>query len=274
MIPPILHFVWINQGSADFGEGEYASLLSAIMNTSYEIYLHTDLKKSSIKGGCNPYSLKHARFRIVHHDISTTIEGVKLRMANVSDIYRILILHAYGGMYSDLDMLWKKNVDVDLKKLTMLAGWENPSYKLTSNAFIGCREGYPPLLTLVEDFLKIIEKLRLKGVYDVTGPDPTHKFHIMFLKVTQKFVKEHCTLILPKQYFFKNGFRRIARVFRKMRMSFRNQESISQSQTEDCLDFAGITAFHYYNDFFPFRKLVRIPAVRREFSDVLEALPC
>jgi len=47
MIPPFLHFLWINQGSAEFGEGEYASIISAIMNTSYEIYLHTDLKKST-----------------------------------------------------------------------------------------------------------------------------------------------------------------------------------------------------------------------------------
>jgi len=36
MILPVLHFLWINQGSSDFGEGEYASVLSAIMNTSYK----------------------------------------------------------------------------------------------------------------------------------------------------------------------------------------------------------------------------------------------
>jgi len=193
-------------------------------------------------------------------------------MSNVTDIYRFLILHAYGGMYSDLDMLWKKNVDVDLKKVKMICGWENPPYKTVSNAFIGCQKGHKPLLTVVDDCLRMVKKLGAIGVYDVTGPDPNMKLHTLFLDVSRKFLKNHSTVILPKHCFFRNGFRRIARVFRRMNMSLRNEGSVSENNTRDNLNFSDITAFHYYNGHFPFRNLIRIPAVRKEFRDVLDAL--
>jgi hypothetical protein len=271
MILPVLHFIWIN-GSRDFGAGEYASILSALLNTSYDVVLHTDLKPRSIKTKYNPYKLKDSRFSIHYQVFETVIDGVRLRLANVSDIYRILFLYEFGGMYSDLDILWVKDVELDLRKHKVVAGWENPTYKTITNAWIGCQKHYGPLKALLTQFHEAIRALKTKGITDITGPDQ-HKYHVLLFYMTRDFLKGNCDAVIPKAALFKNGWRRIARAFRKSRIPFLHEEQIPPSTTDDDLNFDGICGFHYWNSFFPFESLIKLPAVKAAFSTLLSAMP-
>ena len=234
--------------------------------------LHTDLKPTTIKSKYNPYKLKDSRFKIHHQAFQTTVEGVKLRMANVSDIYRILFLYEYGGMYSDLDILWVKDIDIDLKKHKMIAGWENPTYRTVTNAWIGCQKHYPPLKTLIDQFHDAVKSLKATGLNNITGSD-YHKHHTLLFYLTRDFLREHCDMIMPKATLFKNGWRKIARAFRQSHIPFLHEEQIPPSHTEDALNFDGISGFHFWNSFFPFERLVKLPAVKEKFATLLSALP-
>jgi len=271
MILPVLHFIWIN-GSKDFGLGEYASIQSALLNTSYDVVLHTNLKRTTIKGKYNPYSIRESRFSIAQQEFETKIDGVQLRLANVSDFYRIQFLYEYGGMYSDLDILWLKDIDIDLKKHKILAGWENPSYKTITNAWIGCEKRYAPLKELLAEFRETLRSLKAKGITDVTG-DEKHKYHVLFFYQTRDFLRKHCDTVIPRAALFKNGWRRIARAFRKARIPFLHEDQIPPSATDDKLNFEDVSGFHYWNSFFPFERLIRLPAVKEAFADLLKALP-
>jgi len=271
MILPTLHFIWIN-GSRDFGAGEYASLLSALLYTSYDVVLHTNLKPRTIKGKYNPYKFKDSRFSVHYLEFETVIDGVKLRLANVSDIYRILILYEFGGMYSDLDILWVKDIDLDLKKHKVVAGWENPTYRTITNAWIGCQKHHSPLKTLLTDFHDIIRSLKAKGITDITGSDQ-HKYHVLLFYKTRDFLRDHCDAVIPRAALFKNGWRRIARAFRRSRIPFQHEEQIPPSTTDDELTFEGVSGFHYWNSFFPYDSLIKLPAVKRAFATLLSAMP-
>lgn len=272
MIPPVLHFIWIN-GSRDFGIGEYASILSALRNTSYGVVLHTNLKPTTIKTKYNPYKFKDSRFSIHYQEFETVIDGVHLRMANVSDIYRILFLYEFGGMYSDLDILWVKDIDLDLRKHKIVAGYENPSYNTISNAWIGCQKHYGPIKSLLNEFHEAIRALKAKGIMDITSPEQHAKYHTLLFYITRDFLRAKCDAVLPRAALFKNGWRRIARAFRKARIPFYHEEMIPPSTTDDELNFEGISGFHHWNNFFPFERLIKLPAVKKAYASLLAAMP-
>jgi hypothetical protein len=245
----LLHFIWI-QGSREFGSGERASILSALRNTSYFVVLHTNMEGST--------GIEHERFSVSREEFHTTIEGVKLSMANVSDYYRIKILGEQGGMYSDLDMLWVKEVDVSGG---LVACYENPSYRTISNAWIYSEAGR--FTGLLEIFRTTIRGLFEKGITDVST---NHKYHGLLFYNTRDFLRMHCDTVLPKHCFYKNGWRRIARAFRRAGIPFLHSEDVPVSSTVDALNFDGICAFHFWNSFFPFESLMRLPEIASKFN--------
>ena len=272
MIPKIIHFIWINK-SQEFGPGEYASLLSALINTDYKIMLHTNLGPQTAKSKYNPYKLqsKWPRLTINKMDFEDTFEGVKAKIGNIADIYRIRLLYKYGGIYSDLDMFWFQNLDVDLKSVNYLACWENPSYKTVQNAFMAMAKGFPPAKGLLDEFRDVFRKVHDKGFTDISDMKEL-KYHILLFHATSNFSKKNADTILSKNYFFKNGWRRIGRELTRLKLPIKYQDQ-DYGKTNDTLSLDDITGFHFYNYLYPYSSIIKIPALRKKMKPILDEMP-
>jgi hypothetical protein len=278
MIPRVIHFIWINK-TQDFDAGEYASVLSALMNTTYKVVLHTNLGPRDLKSKYNPYKLVSSwkgRFKINQMEFKDTFEGVKARMANISDIYRILLLYKYGGMYSDLDMFWFKDLKLDdgsdpLRAHHYIVAWENPSYKTVQNAWMAMAKGFKPAGDLLEDFRESFRKLAKKGRTDISTSRDL-KDHMLLYHPTSAFAKTKSDLIIGKKYFFKNGWRRFGRAMTRLKlpMRFNNRD---YGATKDDIQVDDITGIHYGNYLFPYESVIRIPAIKDKMANVLAEMP-
>jgi len=293
MIPRVIHFIWINK-TQDFDAGEYASVLSALMNTSYKVVLHTNLGPHDLKSKYNPYKLLSSwrtRFKINQMKFEDTFEGVKARMANISDIYRILLLYKYGGMYSDLDMFWFKDLKLDdddsgkkrdhrassedgsdpLRSHNYIVAWENPSYKTVQNAWMAMAKGFKPAAKLLEDFRESFRKLAAKGRTDISTSKDL-KDHMLLYHPTSAFAKSESDLIIGKKYFFKNGWRRFGRAMTRLKlpMRFNNRD---YGSTKDDIQVDDVVGIHYGNYLYPYESVIRIPAIREKMADVLADMP-
>jgi hypothetical protein len=264
MISRTLHFIWTGRA---FGRGEYAALLSALWNTSYEVVLHTDLEASGAPH--DPFSIEHERLTVKKRQFPRSIEGVLLREANISDYVRLEILFEEGGMYSDLDILWLQEVDFDHAQ-RLVASWENPSYRTASNAWMAMERGHEAVPRTLEACRRALQALRAKGITDVTTTRHRRK-HLLFFYICRDFLREHCDAILPKRTFFSNGWRRIARAFKRHDLRFPEERRLHVGSTEDDLKFDGITGFHYFHSFFPFDALASLPPVAEKFRVLLQA---
>jgi hypothetical protein len=253
-IPKLMHFIWINR--RNFGEGEYVSVMSAILNTSYKVVLHTDIKPNQIKGKYDPYKIeqKHDKFRIEHQTFpeDSTIQGVLLPVALISDVYRINILQKWGGMYSDLDILWLEDLPVDLSKIDLIGTYDLESYRHLTNSFMGCAKGYKPfkeLNTLTMDLLKHEYE---RGNRDMRE-GKTNYFRIY--KLQCGFIKERADFILPQRIINKNTHARIGRVIKG----------------EDKLRLTDIYAFNWYNSMYKFEDVKKMPGFKEFLVNILPA---
>lgn len=234
MIPPTLHFIWIND--RQFGIGEHAGIITALKNTTYDIVLHTNCVASSDE--YNPWSITNPRFRIIPTEfpIDNIVCGVRLPVALVSDIYRIDILHKYGGMYSDLDILWFKDLPVDLSGMELLGTYDLESYRHLTNSFMGCSIGYAGFITLsksVEDYLR--ERASLRKC-DMTKGKANY---FAIYKIQCAFIKANASYILPQRYINKNTHARIGR-------------AISGT---DVLRLKDLYAFNWYNSMYKYEDI-------------------
>jgi mannosyltransferase OCH1-like enzyme len=202
MIPPLLHFIWI-ESRKPFGKLEWIVIRSAIMNTPYKIILHTNLKKGEA-GKYDPYKLKSKRFSIMHHLYSLDYNGIKLKEATLSDILRIEYLQKYGGIYSDTDLVWFKPLPLSLETNKLIGNWENKSYKILTNNLIAAEKGYN-FTPLLKEFDEILEGLKAKGVKNIS--ESTLKNHMTLFYATGTFIKKHATDILERKYYMRNGWR-------------------------------------------------------------------
>jgi hypothetical protein len=264
MIPQVVHFVWIN-ATRDFGEGEYAAIQSAVNNTGYLVNLHTNLLPETISGPYNPYNITTPKFSICYNTFSD-YDGFKMPVGALSDIYRVKILHQYGGIYSDCDILWFKDIAVDLGACNFLGSYENdhPRYQTVVNGLMGSAAGFPPLLELIKEMDAIIDKYKSKGITDITT---LPKAHWTFFKVSIVFVKKHADVLLPQKEFFRNGFRRIGRNL--LLAGIPLQEKAAKlvpvpvvSKTPLQLD--DITGFHWYNYLYNYSDVIQLPGLRQK----------
>lgn len=203
MIPPILHFIWIK--GRQFQYREYLCLKSALKNTPYHIFLHTDLEPGDAGIYC-PYSLSHDRFTLIYCCFSLMYRGIKIRPATLSDIYRIQILQEHGGIYSDLDMLWLKEFPVSLEDFCLVAPWENQSYKIVTNCVIAAEKGYDFSL-LLKEYDLIFDSLIKKNIQSIDGD--TLKHHLTLFKTTSEFLKTNADVLLKRYHFGKNTWKTI-----------------------------------------------------------------
>ena len=271
MIPRLLHFVWIQgTGPKTFGYGEFLSVVSALTNTTYDVMLHTNLTPAAANPYC-PYRIVHPRFRIQRRDMPLAVHGVKARMANLSDIWRIKVLQEHGGLYSDTDILWFG--DVSLPEADFVAAYENPSYKTVANAFLAAVPGYAPLAGLLETFDGVFHALAAKGVTDLTVDPPAglSKHHVLLWKTTGDFSKAHGVL-LGKQHFYRNGWRRIGRCLRRAGVPLKPVVDVTAlGNTDDRLQLKGLTGFHYYATLYDIEQLLDLPDFRELLTPVLDA---
>jgi hypothetical protein len=222
MIPRTLHFIWINK--RDFGEGEYCSVMSALQNTTYDVILHTDSSNIPIQ---------HPRFSIHYMTFSSVYEGVEVQIAHISDIWRIRILQMYGGLYSDCDILWLKELPID-PSATLVATYDLQSYKHLTNSFLGAVKGHPALQELEDG---VCEMLRNRNGKTLVKKDKPSYFAIY--KVHIRILKLRADQILHQSFINKNTHARIGRAIART----------------DSLRLKDISAFNWYNSMYPFDKI-------------------
>lgn len=266
MIPKVLHFIWINE-SRDFGEGEYASIQSALRNTSYDVVLHTNILQGTINSPYDPYSIFSPRFSICF-DMFADYSDFKMPVGALSDIYRVKILYDEGGIYSDTDILWFKDTDVDLSACNFVGSYENdhPRYRTVVNGLMASAPGFAPLLTLIKEMESIIAKHKSRGVYDIRD---LKRSHWTFFKISTEFVKIAADVMLPQKDFFRNGFRRIGRNLMAKGVVLRPHAAslvakFNKSKTPVQLD--GITGFHYYNYLYDFSDILQLDGLREKLQ--------
>lgn len=264
----LLHFIWINR-SLPFGEGEYVCLLSALKNTSYDIRLHTNLKPDTIKEW-NPYELLikwKDRFDIIYTPeyAEETFRGGKLRINWITDIDRVRILHQYGGMYSDLDIVWFNDVPKDqIENIDFALSWENKSYLVAQDAWMFMTKGNEAGLRILEEVDATIarikdkpEKLTSKKIRD----------YLTFFYILGDYAKKNNLPILSRNLFFKNSWRRTGRALRRLNLPTKNNEQVF-GNTNDKISFSGSCGFHYGSSLFPWSSIKMLP----ELSEVLKKL--
>ncbi len=245
-----MHFIWINR--RDFGEGEYTGIMSVLTNTTYKAMLHTDLKPGQIKSAYDPYKLakQNDRFEIVNVDsFPDTIEGVLLPVALVSDVYRVNILYKYGGMYSDLDILWFHDLPVTLSKMNCIGTYDLESYKHLTNSFMGCAKKYKPFLEMSKLTTELLQHEAARGNKDMRE-GKTNYFRIYKLQCA--IIKEHADYILPQRIINKNTHARIGRVIKG----------------DDKLRLTDIYAFNWYNSMYKFSDVKKMPGLKEMLNSM------
>lgn len=277
-IPKVIHFVWIN-GTRDFSQGEYVAILSAIMNTSYQVVLHTNLKPKQIKSKYNPYKLKsYKKFSIQKEEFNFDIHGLKLTFASLSDYYRMNILYEHGGIYSDTDILWFRDIPQDFSKIDFFGSYENqhPQYDTLTNAIIGSKKHYKPLLELGKTFDTIVEEVKEKGITDMSDKTKYPKTHWTFFKPSVDFIRKNAKLLLPQKEFYRNGARRIGKNLLKVgvkidpyakKLAGELGESVVKIQLDD------VTGFHWYNYLYDFEEIIQLPGMKEKIQNVLDEMP-
>ena len=269
MIPNILHFIWI-RGDRDFGKGEFLSVCSALCNTTYDVVLHTDQADNGTP--YNPWQIQHPRFRIRPTVFPRDICGVKARMANLSDIWRIRILHEMGGYYSDLDFIWFHDFDIS-ESCQFVSAYENPTYRTVANAWMGAVPGFEPLTELLLKFEAVFESLAQRGITDLTTVTNAEaglpKHHLLLWRITGDFCKSHAE-ILPRKQFYRNGWRRIGRVLRRAGIPLKQTVPTKLlGETNDLLKLDDITGFHFYATFYDIEQLLELPDFAAKMAPVV-----
>lgn len=268
-IPRLLHFIWINRGGSGWGWEQAMSLGSALANTGYDVMLHTDIKPSD-SVAYSPYDVSSERLTVIPTEFPERIHGVKMRPANISDWYRIKMLHEHGGLYSDLDILWFREVDFGVPTTTgrpmrLCCAYENPSYKTVANAFIAAVPGHPALAELLGLIDEKLARVAACSVDDLTWEPETgiSKYHTLLWKLTGDHIKKHADLLFGRQQFYKNGWRRIGRQLRSSGVALgpRVDEKLLGA-TEDRFQLGGeAVGYHWYATLYPLADQMRCPVI-------------
>jgi hypothetical protein len=252
----LLHFIWIN-ATRDFGRGEYAAMFSILDNTSYDLYLHTNLKEGQVFW--DPYTLKkNPRVKIIYTEFETEVNGVSLIPAHISDLYRLRVLHDYGGIYSDLDILWLRDLPVDVSENRLVVSWENQAYRTVNNGMFCAQKGDERLLNLMTELKSYIK--------------PSMKYLTLFKPFTS-FLKQNMTCTIPQRYFYLNSFRRLGRSIKEAggSMTAHAAKLCTPARTIP-VHFKDVVGFHWYSSLYSFDDVVKVPAVTVTFGRLLNRI--
>ena len=140
MIPKVVHFVWIGEWKKSYEYG----IQSVIQNTTMKPILHTNEEISIDCSGVEIRKIKNMYDDVVFSCI-----------AHKTDVIRLDILYEYGGVYSDLDVIWLRNPTEHFKKKVVI-GYTNKSFKILCNAVMMSEKGHEALLKYKEWLLSIM----------------------------------------------------------------------------------------------------------------------
>jgi len=138
MIPKTVHFIWLGAWKKEFEYG----IQSVLKNTTMKPILHTN-EDIHIEG------VETRNLENIYEGISTTC------VAHRCDIMRLDILYKYGGIYSDLDVIWLRNPTEYFNKKVVI-GYTNKSYKILCNAVLMSEAGNQALQTYKDWLLSIM----------------------------------------------------------------------------------------------------------------------
>jgi len=138
MIPKVVHFIWLGEWKKDC---EYA-IQSVLNNTTMKPILHTN-EDIHIEG------VETRNLENVYDDKLFNCPAHK------ADIIRLDILYKYGGIYSDLDVIWLRNPTEYFNKKVVI-GYTNKSYKILCNAVMMSEAGNEALQTYKDWLLSIM----------------------------------------------------------------------------------------------------------------------
>jgi mannosyltransferase OCH1-like enzyme len=186
LIPKIIHFIWL-------GSNPPAKVLAVInswekFHPDWEICIWNDEKVKSLDWSNQKYK--------------KAFDEAK-SWAEKADFLRLQILHQYGGIYSDTDMICVSSFDPLLSKgLSFFAGLEKPGdYYISNlavcNALIGCA----PQHSIISKAMNNQKTLSEAPNYPCnirTGPGPLSRAIEEFLITSF----DENVLILPCTYFY------------------------------------------------------------------------
>lgn len=107
-----LHIVWINDlgNYSLFKYHNMVCIASALLNTSYEIYLHTD----TVIDNSNEFNLtniSHPRFHVNIRSFNTNLNGYAYSQEEVKSLYETEAVQKYGGLSAGANILWFSETD-------------------------------------------------------------------------------------------------------------------------------------------------------------------
>ncbi len=140
MIPELLHFIWIDLGKNKLPSDYLQNIRLAQKTTNLKIFLHTNLAGLELPGVTVVPHTPTENLKILSEPV-----GQGVRVSHYNDILRLDILHKYGGIYSDLDVIWLRH-PWHLLHHKAFIGFDNAAYKILCNAIIGAEQGHPGLL--------------------------------------------------------------------------------------------------------------------------------
>lgn len=203
MIPAVLHFIWI-QRTQLFDRLEYLSIKSALLNTPYKIILHTDALPSGSKY-C-PYSIHSDRFEIIYFQFPDSIQSISCKPSALSDYYRLVFCSQFGGIYSDIDILWFKPLPESVLQNNLFSAWENQPYRVVNSAIFGCAKDFD-FASLFQELHQNLEKLPLTKHKDLSENNNFN--HVYLYKIVSRWLRDNSDLILKRVCFFKNTYYKI-----------------------------------------------------------------
>ena len=278
MIPKVLHYIWIN--GRDLELGEYKVILSGILNTSYKVILHTDIKPKNSQR-YNPYKIKapKSKYEVKYTEFETVIEGVTQTYQGVSDFYRTIILNNSGGIYSDLDFIWFKDIPEEFMKHNLVTCYLTGPGSITviPNGFMASTPRNPKLkemMGLMEDYLK---QLKEKGITDIRKNKADRFLYNGIFELMSRFLKKNSDFIIPRKYMFGNHIRRIIRAVARVNGKEKDIGDPKDTYVADSLKTKGdnvlkfpsdLVGINYDNGRHDYETMLKIP----EFAEKMKAV--
>ena len=202
MIPPIIHFIWI-QGfhlRPDHSNEVIQSWAGAHQGWSIRCW-----DEESLQGVLqNPA-------------VAALVNGVRRALSEAvfpvqrADIYRLLLLFAFGGVYTDLDMMCLKNIQPLLDGKDVFMSMEHDNF--IGNGFMASVPQHPLISNLldkicIEGMLRFAEELpsakRCRSalrqlIFDTTGPHLLTRF-LLDEEHGDVYIERDTTLIFPHPF--------------------------------------------------------------------------
>jgi len=148
MIPKIIHHIWVGGNEKPAQIKKCMKTWDILRDTGYEII-----------------EWNESNFNIDSHPFAKSAYENK-KWAFVSDYIRLYVIHKYGGVYLDSDMLVLKDIEPLLNDKAFL-GFE--SFKHPSAGMLGAEKGHPLFKKLIDRYMnKVIPYSESPNFYEHT----------------------------------------------------------------------------------------------------------